>query len=285
MNKISIILVSHDRPEYLTEAINSMLSQTYPCWELLVMDYSNARYDEVKKVLDDFQKDKRIRVFYHREYDPKNISICWNEALDLMTGDYWGLLDDDDTKMPDFAQITTKVLNENPGIEAVAYGTKNIGTSGGLVPIQTSFSIQDLIAANRIGSGSIVYRKNVFETLGYFDPRMVYAEDWEYILRFCTLIGKDKIKFLPDFLIGYRWHADKRQYIDNYAALLNDCVTYMRNKKMVKQTEKAKYSQSTIVAIKNTCSPPPESIRNVPIARDGKAILPDNIHPEITPYI
>jgi hypothetical protein len=52
------------------------------------------------------------------------------------------------------------------------------------------------------------------------------------------MIGKDKIKFLPHCLIGYRWHGDKRQYVNNYPALLAGCVSYMLNKKMVKQIEK-----------------------------------------------
>jgi len=155
-----------------------------------------------------------------------------------MTGDYWGLLDDDDTKLPTFAEITVNELNKNPHIEAVAYGTKNIGIRTDDVPIQTNFTLEDLRYANRIGSGSIVYRKGVLDKIGYFDPNMVYAEDWEYILRFCIMIGKDKIKFLSNCLIGYRWHDDKRQYINNYPALLAECVKYMLNKKMIKQTEK-----------------------------------------------
>lgn len=237
MTKLSIILVSYNRPDYLKEAINSMICQTYHEWELLVMDYSNTRFNDIKKLLDEFQTDKRIRVFYHRLYDPKNISICWNEALDFMTGDYWGLLDDDDTKTPTFAEITVRELDAHPEIDAVAYGTKNIGSDAGYIPIQTNFSLADLRAANRIGSGSIVYRKSVFETIGYFDPHMVYAEDWEYILRFCVMLGKEKIKFLSDFLLGYRWHANKRQYINNYPELLSICVGYMKSKTMEKQIE------------------------------------------------
>lgn len=260
MNKLSIILVSYNRPEYLTESINSMINQTYRCWELLVMDYSNTRYEEIKKVLDDFQKkDERIKVFYHRKYDPKNISICWNEALDLMTGDYWGLLDDDDTKMPNFAEITVNELDTNPNIEAVAYGTKNIGSRTDNIPIQTNFTIEDLRYANRIGSGSIVYRKSVLDKIGYFDPNMVYAEDWEYILRFCIMIGKEKIKFLPHCLIGYRWHNDKRQYINNYPALLSECVSYMLNKKMIKQTEKKRMTYKP--EIKTVVNKQPENIQ------------------------
>lgn len=236
MKKLSIILVSYNRPEYLTEAINSMIAQTYTNWELIVMDYSDINKEAVKKVLTEFEKDKRIKVFY-QDYDPKNISICWNKALLLMTGDYWGMLDDDDTKMPNFAELTVKSLNENPQVDAVAYGTKNIGTNTADVPIFDGFTIEQLKNSNQIGSGSIVYRKSVFNEIGFFDPKMVYAEDWEYVLRFCLLKGKEKIMFLRELLIGYRWHDDKRQFIDNYPSMLSECVSYMQNKQMIKQTE------------------------------------------------
>lgn len=95
--KFSILVPMYEtKPEFARAMIDSVLSQTYPDWELILADASksNLVQDTVSRYTD-----KRIR--YHRLEKNAGISENTNEALALASGDYIGLLDHDDLLTPD----------------------------------------------------------------------------------------------------------------------------------------------------------------------------------------
>ena len=94
---ISVVVPTyHTAPQYLCEMIDSVLSQTYPRWELILADASED--DSVRKVVSSYT-DERIRYISLEE----NLGIAenTNQALRYATGEYIGLLDHDDLLTPD----------------------------------------------------------------------------------------------------------------------------------------------------------------------------------------
>ena len=92
---VSIIIPTFNRRNFLPMAINSMVKQTYPNIEILVV---NDCGDSVEDIVDQFH-DPRIKLFNHIKN--KGLGASRNTALENMNGDFWCLNDDDDFYYPE----------------------------------------------------------------------------------------------------------------------------------------------------------------------------------------
>lgn len=225
--KLSVILVSYRRPDYLKEAVQSMFDQTFQDWELIILDNSPAEDTGVREVCEWATADQRVRVIYHGR-NTDNLAIDWNEGLDLARGDYWGLLDDDDRKHPICYEKMIGYLETHPDKYAVVCGVRFIGAQSGH-RMATVADVDTLRVSNKIGSGEIVYRRTVIDKIGYFDERMVSQEDWDYVLRFFSVMGRDSAGFLGELLADYRWHPAKRM-VRSHELKMVECAHLIQNK-------------------------------------------------------
>ncbi|GKU84548.1 glycosyltransferase family 2 protein [Niallia sp. NCCP-28] len=90
---ISIIMPAYNARKYIRESILSVLDQTYPNWELIIVD--DCSTDETPQLLRDMEKrDARIRVFYEKEN--KGAAVARNKALQQARGQFIAFLDSDD---------------------------------------------------------------------------------------------------------------------------------------------------------------------------------------------
>ena len=90
--KFSVVVPAYRTPErYLREMLESLIRQSFPCWELILADATED--DSVKSVAESY-KDARIR--YHRLPSNNGIAENTNVGIGLAEGDYIGLLDHDD---------------------------------------------------------------------------------------------------------------------------------------------------------------------------------------------
>ncbi len=102
-------MLTYNRESLVSNAINSVLKQTFKDFELLIID--NGSLDNSGKIADDFAlKDKRIKVI-HKEKG--NIGSGRNAGLDVALGDYIAFVDDDDTCEPDFLEFLYSLAQEN----------------------------------------------------------------------------------------------------------------------------------------------------------------------------
>jgi glycosyltransferase involved in cell wall biosynthesis len=109
--KVSILLPTYKRADYLREAIASALAQTHRNIELLVLD--DASPDHTPRVVAEFESDSRLRYLRH----PKNLGITgnWAAGIEALTGDYFCILHDDDTFEPEFVETLIAPLTADPG--------------------------------------------------------------------------------------------------------------------------------------------------------------------------
>jgi teichuronic acid biosynthesis glycosyltransferase TuaG len=87
---ISILMPAYNAATYVVEAIQSVISQGYPNWELIIIDDGST--DDTKALVHTFQ-DSRIRYLYQEN---QGVSAARNKALELMQGDFFCFLDADD---------------------------------------------------------------------------------------------------------------------------------------------------------------------------------------------
>ncbi|MFH1657314.1 MAG: glycosyltransferase family 2 protein [bacterium] len=96
--KVSVIIPTYNREKLLPRAIQSVLSQTYSNWELIVVDDGST--DNTKEIMEEFQrKDKRIKYIWQENFG--GVSKPINTGLKASQGDYIALLEDDDEWLPE----------------------------------------------------------------------------------------------------------------------------------------------------------------------------------------
>ena len=106
---ISVLMLTYNRENMLSKAIDSILSQTYRDFEFIIVD--NGSIDSSGKIADEYAaKDKRIKVI-HRERG--NIGAGRNTALNAAVGDYIAFVDDDDHAEPDFLEFLLNLCMDN----------------------------------------------------------------------------------------------------------------------------------------------------------------------------
>ena len=104
----SVIIPTYNRAHLISQAIESILAQTYPVWELIIVDDGST--DNTREVVNKYQ-DKRIKYFFKKNEER---SIARNYGISKASGDYISFLDDDDYYLPQFfEEFYKKITKEN----------------------------------------------------------------------------------------------------------------------------------------------------------------------------
>ena len=136
---VSIIVPVFNVEKYLREAVNSVCEQTYPNWELLLVDDGST--DQSGDICDEYgQKDSRIRVFHTVN---RGVSCARNLGIDNARGHWISFMDSDDYLKKDCLETSVRY---STGMEMVVYSTQNVPTGTRAVlsdRVAYYFSLQD----------------------------------------------------------------------------------------------------------------------------------------------
>ena len=204
MNKplVSVIIPNYNYGRYLPETIDSVLAQTYPNIEIIVVDDGST--DDSVEVLKSYGD--KIKWF---EQTNQGVAKARNRAFAESAGDFIAFLDSDDVWMPRKLEEQLKMFdNGEIGLVHCGYSDfdgKNTlceylqGLSGRVADEMLLYK-RPVILGN--GSGAVITRK-AFEKVGGFDSSVVPAEDWEF---FYQVARRYKVAFVPEILLEYRKH-------------------------------------------------------------------------------
>jgi glycosyltransferase involved in cell wall biosynthesis len=181
---ISIITpVYNPEKEYLIECIESVISQSYENWELcLVDDASTKKY--VAEILKYYQKkDQRIKVKFRKT----NGHICRasNDALQMASGEYIGLLDHDDFLWPSASYEVVKLLNKKPHAQFI-YSDEDKLDYDGKTHVDPFFKPDwspDYLRSINYVTHFALLKKDLVEKVGGFRVGTEGAQDWDLFLR------------------------------------------------------------------------------------------------------
>lgn len=186
MDLISIIMPTYNVSNYIDEAVNSILNQTYSNFELIIVD--DASTDKTyEKLLKLSKKDNRIKVFRNRY----NSKICYtlNKALKHVNGEYVARMDGDDVCLPNRLEVLKRYLDSHSQCSLVGSQVISIDENGGFVSkkkyLQSNEFISFFMRYTPCVSHIWLARKCVYDSLqGYRD--IPYAEDYDFLLRGLT---------------------------------------------------------------------------------------------------
>lgn len=202
---ISIIMPTYNTPErFLRQAIDSVLAQVYPRWELCIADDASPAPQIKSRLKKLAKKDRRIKVTFRSENG--HIPQASNSALALATGEFIALLDHDDLLTPDALYEIASLLNSHPEADIIYSDEDKIDDFNYLQEpfFKPDWSPDSLLSRMYI-SHLGVYRRSLVEANGGFRIGLEGAQDYDLALR---LTEQTKHIFhIPKVLYHWRIHA------------------------------------------------------------------------------
>jgi hypothetical protein len=177
---VSVIIPTYNRPELLRVAVESVLAQTYPAVEIIVVDDGST--DDTTSMMAQYAG----RVTYIRQAN-EGVEAARNRGIQAASGEYMTFLDDDDLLLPTKLERQVQVLENRPNIGLVHCGYYHIDKDGNRLE-RISFlpngNLQDLVCTNLIWSGAPLIRRQCLEQTGLFDEATWGSSaDWDMWLR------------------------------------------------------------------------------------------------------
>jgi glycosyltransferase involved in cell wall biosynthesis len=203
---ISVIVPVYNTPAvFLQEAIESVLHQIYPHWELCLADDASTE-PQVQTILQDYAaRDARIKVMQRSENG--HIARCSNSALELATGEYIALLDHDDLLTPDALYEVVLLLNRHSEADLIYSDEDKLDEQGHLKnPAFKPDWAPDSFLCRMYTCHLGVYRRAIVQQIGGFRPGYEGSQDYDLVLRFTE--QTDRIFHIPKILYHWRIHPD-----------------------------------------------------------------------------
>ena len=199
---ISTIIPSYNRANYLRLALDSVLGQTYPVAEIIVVDDGST--DNTREAVQQYEG--RVR-FYQQNHG--GVSAARNKGLELARGEIIAWCDADDIWEPTFLQRTVSLLENDPRLDGAYAGVVHIDSAGNRLPQENRVAVppDQLYAALAddcfIQTTAFVMRKQCFDQAGWFDTDFDISEDYDMFLR---LAKRYRIVGVGEPLVQYRVH-------------------------------------------------------------------------------
>lgn len=280
--KISIIIPAYNVERFLALCLDSVLAQTYPDWEVLLIDDGST--DKTPEICDEYgRRDERIRVWHKKNEGPSNARQF---ALSFVTGNYVLYLDSDDCIYPQYLEraiahadrnrqaivwMGYQYVSENfidycgeynPRIVSDATGDKMQDVCRSLTPVQAIRSIDEdeKDDIDRVGACVVwgkLYPAELFETVSF--PKGVFLhEDQRIAHRLFALAGKTIYDPAPMYfyrtreqsLIQKSWQKERLYIIECYLDRL-DCVKAYADTEEGRRLVELVYRRLLICIIRN----------------------------------
>ena len=206
-NLISIIIITHNRAGFISEAIESALGQSFSDWELIVID--DASEDDTREIVEEYiVRDSRIKYF--RNDGHLRISKSRNKALGSARGEYVAVLDSDDVWSD-----RDKLKKQYGFLE----GNKDYVLIGGGVIVIDEYGKETrryfnresdenirgkILFQNQFAHSSVMFRREAALKAGGYDENLNIGEDYDLWLKLGTL---GKMANIKEHLLKYRVHG------------------------------------------------------------------------------
>ena len=200
---VSVIIPTYNSARFLTEAVSSVLAQSFNDFEILVIDDGST--DETQEVMRQYGSPVRcIRQ------PNSGVAVARNRGIMESRGRYIAFLDADDTWLPDKLERQMNALSSESGA-GFCYSAFTVVDSD-LNPLRVNQSkrhasaLEDLILrGNVVGSiCTVLCERALFDKLGGFDPGLSQCADWDMWVR---MAAHTTFTYIDEPLVTYRHHG------------------------------------------------------------------------------
>lgn len=212
MPRVTVLMPVYNAENYLAEAIESILDQTFTDFEFLIIDDGST--DRSIEIVNSY-KDHRI-LLVKNEYNLGLVTTL-NQGLSLAKSKYIARMDADDISLSNRLQIQVGYMEAHPAIGVCGSWVTTIGDCPNHVwcyPTEHARIQTELLFTSRLAHPSVMMRRALLEKHGlFYDKDYLHAEDWQ-LWRRCSF--KFPLANIPQVLLKYRINSSGVSHI--YAA-------------------------------------------------------------------
>lgn len=222
---VTVIVPNYNHEKYLVQRLDSIFNQTYPNFEVILMD--DCSTDNSLEILKKYSKQEKVATSVFNEVNTGNTFKQWAKGISLAKGELIWIAETDDYCEPNFLEKVLQPLQQNKEV-VLAYCQSNrvneksevTGNwithtddldatlfSNDFVMDSNQFIEKYLICKNVIPNASaVVFKKEAVDLNQHFDiaPEFRYCGDWMFYFK---LIVNKKIAFVGDSLNNFRYHS------------------------------------------------------------------------------
>lgn len=270
----SVIIATYNRARFLPIAVESVLTQTFADFELLIVDDGST--DRTRSLIERYT-DARLR--YIRQ-EQAGVSAARNNGVRQAQGSYIAFLDSDDRYRKDKLEITAAYIRDNPDYKI--FHTEEIWYRNGQLlaqkghhrkPSGNVFAQSLKLCCISISTAAI--KRDIFEQVGHFDEQLPACEDYDFWLR---VTARHPVLLISEYLTikegghpdqqskkypamdKFRIYAlekllrsgrlDKGQYSSAYEELNAKCRIYRQGALKRNKTKEARYCRKIVQELK-----------------------------------
>ena len=204
--RITVIIPTYNCERYIGETVESVLAQTYPIHEVIVVDDGST--DATERVLASYGS--RIRYIRQANAGPP---VARNTGLERATGDLIALLDSDDLWTPTKIERQVEYLCRHPDCALVYTDMKTFDDTGIIeesvkvsrnLTLPSGHIFPQVFAETLFQTSAVLMRKSCVDAVGGFDATLRMGDDYELFLR---LAHQFELGYVDEPLVLYRQHA------------------------------------------------------------------------------
>ncbi len=207
----SIIIPVYNQAEFVLDALKSALSQTWPNFEIIVID--DASTDNSVQAVSPLLTNRLVS--FHRNKTNKDCAYTFNRGIEIAEGDFVAILAADDTWEPTFIERCVRELQQHPEA-AFSYTRINLLSARGDKKPRLSDRIKHKSTCcsdeycnivrwlNPIPHHATVVRKSCIEHVGPYNEELITTHDWDLWLRLSAIYPA---VFINEHLSNYRVHG------------------------------------------------------------------------------
>lgn len=216
---VAVITRTQNRPLFLERAIKSVHGQTFKDFIHVIINDAGDK-DRVDRLIAEHKELAQDRIKVIHNHTSNGMEAASNKAIKSVNSEYIAIHDDDDTWHPDFLRKTVRKLGESGAMGVVVRTdkvTERLSDDGRMIeklkseqwmPDLKVINLYRQCIDNQMTPITFLYRREVFNEIGYYDEGLPVLGDWDFGIRF---LKRYDVEFLdPGYALASYHH---RKYV------------------------------------------------------------------------
>lgn len=185
-NKISVVIPMYNSEKTIINCLDSVIKQVCENIEFEVIVVNDGSKDGSLDKVNQYVIDKKdigsveFKVFNQKN---KGVSYARNIGMKHSTGEWIAFLDSDDVWLENKIKLQVEEINKNPTIDLI--GTARKGDGFKKFGYMTKISSRVLLYKNFFSTPTVMIKRDILKSIGFFDENQKYAEEGDYWIRIC----------------------------------------------------------------------------------------------------